>query len=67
MAEGVLHGQVDLREGAMSDAYGDELGSAMGRFEAYYEALDAEERGELVRNAEQQLDELLDGPPPRAS
>lgn len=64
MAEGVLDGHVDLRQAAMSDAYGDELGSAMQRFETHYEALDPDERTELVDNAERQLDEVLDGPPP---
>jgi hypothetical protein len=64
MAEGVLTGHVDLRQAAMSDAYGDELGSAFGRFWSHYEQLDQQERDELVRQAEQQLDELLDGPRP---
>ncbi|GAA1805623.1 hypothetical protein HC028_03390 [Planosporangium flavigriseum] len=64
MAEGVLSGHVDLRQAAMSDAYGDELGAAFGRFWSHYEQLDQRERDELVRQAGQQLDELLDGPRP---
>jgi hypothetical protein len=62
MAEGVLSGHVDLRQAAMSDTYGDELGSAFGRFWSHYEQLDQRERDELVRQTEVQLDELLDGP-----
>jgi hypothetical protein len=62
MADGVLSGQLDLREAAMSDAYGEELGVAFGRFQTYFDALDEEERQELVGQAEERLDELLDGP-----
>jgi hypothetical protein len=64
MAEGVLNGEVDLRQAAMSDAYGDELGAAFGRFWSRYEQLDQRERDDLVRQTEEQLDELLDGPSP---
>ncbi|NJC69098.1 hypothetical protein HC031_05080 [Planosporangium thailandense] len=64
MAEGVLSGHLDLRRAAMSDAYGDALGSAFGRFWSHYEQLDQQERDELVRRTEDQLDALLDGPRP---
>lgn len=62
MAEGVLRGEVDLRQAAMSDAYGPELGAAFDRFSTYYTELDQDERDQLVATAERQLDELLDGP-----
>jgi hypothetical protein len=62
LAEGVLSGHVDLRQAAMSDTYGDELGSAFGRFWSHYEQLDQQERDELVQQTAEQLDELLDGP-----
>jgi hypothetical protein len=64
MAEGVLSGHVDLRDAAMSEAYGDELGSAFERFWSHYEQLDEQDRDELVRQTQEQLDVLLDGPPP---
>jgi hypothetical protein len=60
MAEGVLSGGLDLRRAAMSDVYGDELGSAFGAFWSEYETMDEAQRTELVGNAEQQLDALLD-------
>lgn len=63
MAEGVLRGEVDLREAAMSDSYGPELGKAFDRFATYYTDLDQAERDELVATTEDQLNELLDTPP----
>jgi hypothetical protein len=60
MAEGVLRGEMDLRQAAMSDAYGPELGSAFDRFATYYVALDQAERDQLVATTEDQLNELLD-------
>jgi len=62
MAEAVLEGQQDLREAAMSDAYGTELGTAFERFWSHYETLDEQERRDLVTRTERQLDDLLDGP-----
>jgi hypothetical protein len=62
MAEGVLRGELDIRDAAMSDAYGPELGAAFDRFTNYYTELDQEERDQLVATTERQLDELLDGP-----
>ncbi|MGA5304602.1 hypothetical protein ACPCHT_32155 [Nucisporomicrobium flavum] len=66
MAQGVLAGDVDLRQAAMSDAYGDELGAAFGQFWTRWEQLDDEERAQLVVRTEHQLDDLLDGPAPTA-
>jgi hypothetical protein len=63
MAEGVLDGRLDLRTAAMSDAYGEELGTAFGQFWSYYEHLDDQQRQELVGQAEDQLDQLLDTTP----
>jgi hypothetical protein len=62
MAEGVLRGEVDLRQAAMSDAYGPQLGAAFDRFSTYYSELGQAECDELVATAERQLNELLDGP-----
>ena len=62
MADGVLRGEIDLREAAASDVYGPEIGAAFDRFSTYYSALDQSERDALIANAERQLDELLDGP-----
>jgi hypothetical protein len=59
----VLKGEIDLRQAAMSEAYGDALGDAFGRFTAYHAQLDDDERAQVVANTERQLDELLDGPP----
>jgi hypothetical protein len=64
MAEGVLRGEVDLRQAAMSDAYGQELGDAFDRFSTYYTDLDQAERDRLVADTEGQLDDLLE-PGPR--
>jgi hypothetical protein len=66
MADGVLKGEVNLRDAANSDVYGEALGSAFGKFWTYYEQLDELERDELVHKTEGQLDELLDGPPMNA-
>jgi hypothetical protein len=63
MAEGVMNGQVNLRDAARSDVYGEELGLAFGRFWTYFEELDESERDELVHKTQGQLDELLDSPP----
>ena len=60
MAEGVLRGDLDLREAAMSDVYGPDLGAAFDRFSTYYTELDQEERDQLAATTERQLDELLD-------
>jgi hypothetical protein len=60
MAEGVLGGGLDLRQAAMSDVYGHELGSAFGAFWSTYETMDKTQRAELADSAEQQLDALLD-------
>src|SRR5690349_7756405 len=62
MAEGVLRDEVDLREAAMSDAYGPELGTAFDQFSTYYTELDRQQRDQLVATTQRQLDELLDGP-----
>jgi hypothetical protein len=62
MADGVLAGQVDLRQAAMSDAYGTELGAALDTFSSHYDQLDQDERDQLIATTEHQLDELLDGP-----
>lgn len=67
LAEGVLSGHVDIRQAAMSDACGDELGAAFDRFSSYYEQLDQDERVALVEKAERQLSVLLDGFPAAAS
>ena len=60
MAEGVLRGELNLREAAMSDVYGAELGVVFDQFAAYYAKLDQQERDHLVVTAERQLDELVD-------
>jgi hypothetical protein len=62
MADGVLRGELDLREAAMSNVYGPELGAAFDKFSTYYIDLDQQERDQLVATAGRQLDELLDGP-----
>jgi hypothetical protein len=62
MAEGVLRGEIDLRQAAMSDTYGPELGNAFDRFATYYTALDQSQRDLLVATTEHQLDKLLDDP-----
>ena len=64
MAEGVLTGHVDLRQAAMSDAYGDDIGAAFNTFQTHYDHLDQAERDHLITKTEHQLDELLDGPTP---
>ena len=56
MAEGVLRGELDLREAAMSDVYGPALGAAFDQFSTYYTELDQEERDQLVATTERQLD-----------
>jgi hypothetical protein len=61
MAVGVLSGKIDLRQAAMSDAYGAELGRAFGTFWTHYQELDDDERRELTEKGQQQLDALLDG------
>jgi hypothetical protein len=63
MARGVLGGDLDLREAATSQVYGDQLGVAFDKFSAYYTDLDQHERDQLVATAGRQLNELLDGPP----
>jgi hypothetical protein len=62
MAEGVLRGDLDLREAAMSTVYGPELGKAFDQFTSYYTELDEQDRVHLVATTQRQLDELLDGP-----
>lgn len=62
MAEGVLHGEIDLRQAALSEAYGNEIGVALDKFTVYYDTLDQDERNALAGQAEEQLDILLDGP-----
>lgn len=64
MAEGVLAGQVDLREAAASEAYGEALGRSFERFQDHYDQLDDDEREQLVARAGRQLDDLLDERPP---
>ena len=60
MAEGVLAGNLDLREAASSEVYGEALGVAAGRFWTGYEQVGEDERTELIRRAESRLDELLE-------
>ncbi|GIM98232.1 hypothetical protein [Paractinoplanes toevensis] len=60
MAEQVLRGELDLRQAAMSDTYGQPLGVAFDQFTTYYDELDQHERDELVADTQQQLNELLD-------
>jgi hypothetical protein len=55
MAESVLRGEVSLREAALSNVYGPELGAAFSRFSTYYDKLDEAERERLVATAERQL------------
>lgn len=62
MADGVLGGELDLREAAMSSVYGPELGAALDQFTFYYRELDQQDRDQLVTTTQRQLDELLDGP-----
>jgi hypothetical protein len=62
MATGVLDGSLDLRQAATSDAYSPSFTAASGAFWTYYENLDENQRQELVRHAEEQLDELPEQP-----
>ncbi|GAA2548059.1 hypothetical protein GCM10010435_16760 [Winogradskya consettensis] len=62
MAEGVLNDQIDLRQAAMSQAYGDEIGAAFNEFAGYFTKLDPEERDRIVQETQHQLDVFLDGP-----
>ncbi|MFI5938141.1 hypothetical protein [Actinoplanes sp. NPDC051494] len=66
LAEGVLSGQVNLRDAVASDVYDEAVGSAFERFSTHYDQLDADEKARLTSEAGQQLDELLDGHPSRA-
>jgi hypothetical protein len=58
MAEGVLRSELDLRDAAMSEVYGPELGTAFDQFSTYYTELDQQQRDQLVATTRRQLDEL---------
>ncbi|HWG97777.1 MAG TPA: hypothetical protein VNV66_00250 [Pilimelia sp.] len=64
MAEGVLRGEVDLRQAAHSQAYGAELGAAFRRFWSDYQAMSQRERDQLVERTREHFDGVVEKPPP---
>ena len=60
MAGAVLRGDLDLRQAALSDAYGAELGTAFHRFWSDYQGMEPADRDRAVQQAEEHLDTLLE-------